>query len=284
MRLQQFVATLALAATATLLHAAEPLGLTNAFFAMDTAVVDAQHPTYDSRAQLLKELGYAGAGWRPGGAAEFHSALSTRSLQLFAIYTSGNVEPVGSQLDPQLTNAIAALKGTGAIIWLPLTSKAYKPSQPEGDEAAVKLVRGLADLAEPAGLKVALYPHTWFWMERVQDAVRVAQKVNRKNVGVTFNLCHCLKVGDEAKIPQLLQAARPHLFLVTINGADHEGNWDKLIQPLGRGTFDVHNFLKTLKDTGYTGPIGLQHYGLKGGIQENLKASIDAWKEISGQH
>jgi len=44
----------------------------------------------------------------------------------------------------------------------------------------------------------------------------------------------------------ILQQAMPQLLAVSINGADYHGNWDRLIQPLGRGDFDVEGFLKTL--------------------------------------
>ena len=54
--------------------------------------------------------------------------------------------------------------------------------------------------------------------------------------------------------------------MVSINGADHTGGWDRLIQPLDRGEFDVYGFLKTLRDLGYTGPIGLQCYMVPGDL------------------
>ncbi len=71
---------------------------------------------------------------------------------------------------------------------------------------------------------------------------------------------------------------------VTINGADNEGeNWDRLIQPLDRGSFDVYGFLKTLRGLGYTGPVGLQCYGIQGDAREHLARSINAWRKLSGR-
>jgi len=54
--------------------------------------------------------------------------------------------------------------------------------------------------------------------------------------------------------------------------------WDRLIQTLDRGSFDVYQVLVTLRRLGYTGPIGLQCYGVKGDRRENLKRSIGAWR------
>jgi len=259
-------------------------GLTNPFFAMDTGTKDARHQTPQSQAQMLKELGYAGIG--PGGlqgVPEMLTALDAHGLKLFALYVGVNIDPDQPKYDPKLKEVIQTLKGRDTFIWLYLQSKKLKPSDPAGDEQAVAVVREIADLAQQSGLRVALYPHTWFWLERVEDGVRVASKAERKNVGVTFNLCHWLKVGDEKNLDLRLKEAMPYLFLVTINGADHEGDWDRLIQTLDRGQFDVYGFLKKLKALGYTGPIGLQHYGIKGDAHENLKRSMEAWKKFSAR-
>lgn len=55
------------------------------------------------------------------------------------------------------------------------------------------------------------------------------------------------------------------------------GGWDKLIQTLDRGQYDVFGFLKALRTTGY----GLQCYAIKGDRRENLKRSIGAWREFA---
>lgn len=70
------------------------------------------------------------------------------------------------------------------------------------------------------GLRIALYPHVNAWLHRLEDALRVVKKVNRQNVGLTFNLCHALMDGAEPRIPALIAEAAPHLFVATLNGAD----------------------------------------------------------------
>ena len=39
----------------------------------------------------------------------------------------------------------------------------------------------------------------------------MAKEVDRKNVGVTFNLCHWLKVKDKANVETRLREAMPYL-------------------------------------------------------------------------
>ncbi|MCH8118574.1 MAG: DUF1080 domain-containing protein [Planctomycetes bacterium] len=260
----------------------EPAG-PNPFFAMDTATKDDKHKTAKQQVQMVKELGYAGIGCTAGkGLAQMAEELDKNSLRLFAAYVGCNIDADARSYGPELKEAIEVMKGHNAILWLFVQSKKLKPSSLEGDARAVEVIQEIADMAAEAGVRVALYPHTGFWVERVEDAIRVAQKVDRKNVGITFNLCHWLKTDDEENMKSLIKSAMPHLFVVSINGADSGGkDWKQLIQTLDRGSFNIQRFLKVLYKAGYTGPIGLQGYGIGGDAYENLKRSMGAWDKLS---
>jgi sugar phosphate isomerase/epimerase len=256
--------------------------LANPFFAMDTGTKDANHNTAKAQDDMLQELGYAGIGYTGfDGLAEMLRELDANGLQLFTIYLSARVEPDSWTYDAGLKEGVKSLQGRNVILWLPVSSNTYKVSSEGGDVPAVAMIREIADIAADSGLRVALYPHTGCWLERVEDAIRLAKKVDRKNVGVTFNLCHWLKVTGGQDPRPLLELAMPHLFVVTINGADPGTGWKKLIQTLDKGSFDVRGLLLTLKQLGYTGPIGLQGYGIAGDVQENLKRSMDAWRKLT---
>jgi len=253
------------------------------FFAMDTATKDAAHQTAKEQVEMVKELGYAGIGCTAGkGLSEMAEELDKNGLRLFTVYLGVNIDPDQQKYGPELKDTIEILKGRNGMLWLFVLSKKLKPSDSAGDPRAEEILREIAEMAAEANVRVALYPHTGFWVERIEDAVRVAKKVNRKNVGVTFNLCHWLMVDDEKNAESLIKLAMPHLFVVTINGADSGGkDWKTLIQTLDRGTFDMRGFLKTLSDSGYTGPIGFQGYGIGGDAHDNLKRTMNAWHELN---
>lgn len=254
-------------------------GLANPFFAFDNGVArGGLRP--QQQAALLAELGYAGIGYTgTAELAERLAAFDQRGLKIFSLYVGAKLGPDGPTYDPGLKQAVEQLRGRDTILWLSLTGNA-----PDAEEQAVKVVREIADLAAASSLRVALYPHVGFYVARTEDAVRIVRNAERKNAGVSFNLCHFLKLDDEKNLQQRLKEALPYLFLVSINGTDggetNQMGWDRLIQTLDRGSFDNGRLLRMLKDLGYTGPIGLQCYQVKGDTRENLARSMEAWQKL----
>ncbi len=169
------------------------------------------------------------------------------------------------------------LKGRQTFVLLTLQGRAAT------DEQAVSIVREVAALASAAGLRVCLYPHFGFYAARVEHALRIAEKAGRENVGIAFNLCHWLRAVDQANIKSRLRQVLPRLMMVSINGADHEGGWDRLIQPLDRGDFDLYCFLNELDSLRYDGPIALQCYQVKGDLEANFTRSMNAWRRLSAR-
>jgi sugar phosphate isomerase/epimerase len=232
--------------------------------------------TLDQQAELALRTGYAGIFY--SGVKDIPALLAahqSRGLKVLGIYTGMDLSKPNASFDPGLPEAIRQLKGSGALITFTINGRAD-----DADERSVAVIRQVADMAAESGLRVALYPHYGFHVARIEDALRVIDKAKRKNLGLVFNLCHWLKSGDEPNLMARLKEAMPHLYMVSINGADHAGDWDRLIQPLGRGEFDVKVFLGTLKSFGYAGPIGLQCYNVAGDREENLKLSMKAWREF----
>ena len=242
------------------------------FFVFDNGLNGIQDPP-----RVLKELGYQGVGVRALDIGGLIQGYEQAGLKVFSTYVGCRLDQTPPH-DPGFKEQIARLKGTDVILWL--TVLGGKRGQEDAKAAAV--VREIADMAAAAKLRVALYPHTGFYVATTADALRVAKQVARPNVGVSINLCHELMTEQGPQLDATIREALPQLILVSINGADDKrpgDSWDRLIQPLGRGNYDVCGFLKKLKAAGYKGPIGLQCYGVKGDSLENLKQSIGAWKE-----
>ena len=259
-----------------------PPACENPFFALCMDTHDAKKRSLSEQARLLKELGYAGAGhlWLDQ-VPERLQTLGAAGLKLYQIYIRIDVAPDAAQpYDARLKEVLPLLKGRDVM--LAALMGGGKPSDESRDARAVALLREIAALADATGVKIALYPHANDWMEKVGDAIRIAEKTDRRNVGVMFNLCHWLRTDTRRDYAALFARAGKRLFAVTINGADEfdsGAGWDKYIQPLGRGSFDMYAFLRALRRAGYTGPIGLQCYGLPGDAREHLIESMQAWRK-----
>lgn len=255
------------------------------FFAFDNGT-GGQAVPFGQQVKMLKELGYDGIAYSgTRRIAEMLEALDGQGLKMLSIYVGANVDPGAARYDAGLPLAIEQLKGRDVQIWLFVLGKG--PASEAADQRAVAIVREVADLAESAGLRVALYPHVGFYVATVHDALRVVQKAGRKNVGLCFNLCHFLRLEDAEYLEKRLAEARPHLFCVNINGADSgppgQLGWDRLIQTLDRGSFDVGRVLITLKRLDYRGPVGLQCYAIPGDRRDNLRRSIEAWRKLTAR-
>ncbi len=250
------------------------------FFAMDTGTRDGQTKSYEQQAALVKELGFSGIGYT--GATrlpEMFTAVDKHGITFAPLYNGIEVRKDGVTHNSNLQRAITEAKGREAIIWLYVGGRRPADSTTT-DAPVVAKLQELADHASKSKVRLALYPHAGAYADRVQDCVRLVKAVDRANLGVTFNLCHFLKV-DGKELDKRLEEAAPHLFVVTINGADIGGTaWNTLIRPLDTGTYDVLPLLQKLKAIGWKGPIGLQHYGIRGSARENLGRSMKGWKKL----
>lgn len=245
---------------------------------------DAKKRSFEQQAVMLKELGYEGVGhiWLDN-VAERLKRLDDAGLILFQITVAVEVGPGKEPYDAARWKEVLDLI-KGRHVQFCLIVNGMRSSDPSVDPHAVKILREISDLAKESGAQLLLYPHQGSWIERIDDSMRVAEKVDRPNVGVMFNLCHWLRVDKGRDYRTLLQQAMPRLWAVSINGADNldeNPGWSRYIQPLNQGSFDVGKFLKTLKQLGYRGPIGLQCYGIGGDAREHLANSMSAWKKLS---
>ncbi len=240
-----------------------------------------------AEAVLLKKLGYEGYGhlWLDGANTRAET-LTNAGLGLFQVYVKVNLAAPQPFDMETLTRILPALKPHGPQ--LALLVKGGKPSDPSLDDKAAEAITRIADMARPFDVKVVLYPHTNDWLEKPRDAVRMAEKVNRPGeVGAMFNLCHWMKADPNRDLSVVLKEMKPWLMAVSLSGSDTpeevrngKGNW---IQPLGRGSYDVSELLDALRSIDYSGPIGLQCWGIGGDAKVHLQESMLAWKRVSGK-
>jgi sugar phosphate isomerase/epimerase len=264
----------------------------NSFFALHNIIRgDSVYNTFDKQVTLVKNAGFDGIEINQVENFEgMKKALDQHNFQGAYFYVKVKLEP--PFLDERLPQYLAQLKGSKTIIapYLVSESKRFKPSSRDktADSLSIVLLRQIADLAQAAQLKVAVYPHIYFYVERCDHALDLVKAVKRKNLGLSFNLCHWLATttADERPLLKpLLQSLKPALKMVTISGANEvittqKNIWDDYILPLGDGSFDTYGLVRHLiRDLKYKGPIGVQCYNIKGNKLALINRSIGTWQD-----
>lgn len=207
------------------------------------------------------------------------AGLRKRGMRLTAIHVRFYIED-GTY--PQvIKDNLQRLRGTNVVLVPSVGSRENAGRQdPQAVEAAVKILREMSDDAKEYALGgVAPYMHINNWIETIEDNVRVAQAVDRRNVGVMFHLHHWQSVGNR-ELDQLradLIKAKPYLMLVVIQGTDQDKATHKI---LGEGSFDMLPLVRTLRELDYRGPVGTMGFTQGGDIPGKLQRAHRAWGEI----
>lgn len=242
-----------------------------------------------ARCEMLAELGYAAVDlsvWSEPAWADLPilwTAAAASGLAVAAVYATVDLAaPHDSGENGRILGMIDGLPA-GATVELSMRFDGDSPalSDPSGDDAAARFLDLALERAERSDVTILLYPHTFFWMQRVADAVRLCARYSSPRLGMVFPLFHWYAV-DGVDLPGRLAAAAPYLRLVNTNGSRRlNGQYFPVtIEPVGTGDFDNFAFLGMLRAIGYEGFLGIQSYGIGGDSYSHFRQSIAAVRDI----
>lgn len=193
-------------------------------------------------------------------AREAHDSLHQAPVKAINSFLPGDLPCFGPQADKAKLLAYAqvvfkrAREKNVSMVVLGSGRSRHVPEGMDYEEALsvfVELCKELADLADSYGVIIALENlnsgETNF-VNTVQEAVVICERVNKPNFGINADIYHMLKEGEAAEV--LLQAA-PYLF------------WCDIAEPANRtppgieGT-DFRSYLHILKEVGYTSGITIE--------------------------
>lgn len=266
----------------------------NQFFAFHNIIRgDALYNTFDKQVEFVKSEGFDAIEINQiENFAEMKAAIDKHQFKGAFFYVKLKLEP--PFYDSGLEDCIKKLKGTNVIIspFIVSETKRYKPSTHDADTLATHLLQQIGDMAKKSDLEVAIYSHYSFYVERTDHALALAKQVNRKNVGLTFNLCHWLATTNQQERMMLkphLKELNPYLKMITISGANDVISqskviWDDYILPLGQGSFDTYELVRyMIKDLKFKKTIGVQCYNLKGDKAALVKNTISVWESYKNR-
>lgn len=256
-------------------------------FAMDTCFRH-RWGTYplEARCAMLSDLGYDATyltlfdAVDEDDARRVGSVAAEHGLDVTGIYTTLDVaEATAGTGDGGLSDLLDALPSFDAgTVELAVDhgGDGIDPSDQAGDDAAAATLGRICDRAAEHDVSVVLYPHVGFWLERVEDAARLCDRLDRDNLGAAFCGFHWCAVDGE-DLPGSVEAAADHLESVNVSGvAWPDGEGSATIVPLYRGSFDNFALLGLLERAGYDGPIGVQGFGVGGDVYAVLDRSLSA--------
>jgi hydroxypyruvate isomerase len=121
--------------------------------------------------------------------------------------------------------------------------------------AAVAGLRAAGDLAEPAGVTLAVEPlnskidHPGYFLDTLDEAHRLLHEVDHPAVRLLLDVYHMWMMHDD--LLERLAVVAP--MIVHVHAADHPGRGEP-----GSGVIPWSAILERLRGGGYDGPIGLE--------------------------
>lgn len=206
------------------------------------------------RVEMLKRLGFTkyAYDWRAEHVASFGDELAElkkAGITLQGVWFPADYGPTAEGLLETVNKAKLKTE-----LWVMLPQPDAKLSQDEKVKAAALRVKRLARWVKDDGHKVGIYNHGG-WSGEPANMAAVVTAADEPNVGIVYNLHH----GHDhlAKLADHLALMKSHLYCLNLNGMKKDGdkNGQKILC-IGEGDDDAR-LLKTIRDSGYTGPVGI---------------------------
>ncbi|MEO8494032.1 MAG: DUF6797 domain-containing protein [Planctomycetota bacterium] len=148
-------------------------------------------------------------------------------------------------------------------------------SQEERVRQAATQMLPLVERTRKLGSKLGLYNHGG-WSGEPENMVAICKYLREHHaadhVGIVYNLHHAHEHIDD--FADVLRQMQPYLLCLNLNGMTRGGeqNGQKIL-PLGEGECDVQ-LLKTIRDSGYAGPIGIIGH-TQDDVEQRLRDNLD---------
>ena len=136
-------------------------------------------------------------------------------------------------------------------LWVSFPTQVFEGiADEERIQKAMEILTEVLDWAEKNGCTIALYNHG-DWFGEPENQIRIIESIGSENIRIVYNFHHGHHQVEqfEALFSQML----PYLSAININGMKVEG--PKIIT-LGEGDRELE-MLKIIKDSEFTGPIGI---------------------------
>jgi hypothetical protein len=240
---------------------------------------DAVGRSPEERADMLDELGISQLAYdyRDEHLASFVeeiSVLKEHGIDLRAVWfwVQGGSD---SLLDRSNEFILESLKKTGTRteLWVSFPESYYDNSDWESLQKAIYAVREILQRAEEIGCTLALYNHGG-WFGEPENLIRIIEAIGSDKIRIVYNFHHGHhRIGH---FREDFVRMMPYLSTVNINGMRKEG--PKIIT-LGQGNREL-SMLKVIKESGYTGPLGILGHTEGEDIRVVLERNLEGLRQL----
>jgi sugar phosphate isomerase/epimerase len=232
------------------------------------------------RAAMLKELGISKLAydWREKHLATFPdelNALKENQIELKAVWFWIST-PQADQLDSanQVMFNMVKENNIKTDFWIGIDKGFFDGlTDEEKLDKGVAAVKALHKMASDIGCTINLYNHG-DWFGEPDNQIAIIEKSGLKNVGIIYSFHHAH--SQIADFPARLNRMLPYLKAININGMNVNG---PQILPVGQGESEL-SMLKTIKSSGYNGPIGILGHIAEKDVKEVLEGNLNGLKKL----
>jgi len=237
------------------------------------------------RIQMIKELGFNkyAYDWRDrhleDTSLELQLAMDNHieivSVWLWLNAKRDSIELL-SQANERMFKIIEQLD-LKTTLWVSLSGNFFKDLNHEQSlSKAVEIIDFITMKATELDCKVALYNHSG-WFGNPYNQLEVIEALPHHKLGMVYNFHHAH--GSIEDIPKIVNAIKPYLKAVNLNGMKKDGN---KILAIGKGDHEKE-MIKAFRASGFTGPWGILGHVENTDVKKILLENIEGLRSLHDQ-
>jgi sugar phosphate isomerase/epimerase len=207
-------------------------------------------------------------------------APARHGLRLSGIYANIDLAlPPEHPTNARVTRLFAETEGA------PVVELSFKCSSPDAlpatpselDAAIAARLEPLLAIADRRGLKVALYPHSFYPLETPAHAARLVRRIAPPRLSYLFATSHVYAVSEPASVVAQLAACADEISSINLCGCRRTAPCPRAKCahfPPDEGDLSLAPLIATLAAANYSGDLIIQGHGWKGDLPGMLSRCI----------
>ncbi len=253
--------------------------------AMENALFSDSSLDWERRCAAIAEAGFAGVYAVPYPLADDDFARLRRldeaprrhGLRVAAVYANLDLSlPAEHAWNKRVLRLVEECEGAPRVeVSFKASDAATTPVDLDG--AVLRWLERLLAIAERRALSIAIYPHSFYPVEAVAHAARLAHAVGGGRIGYLFPTSHVYAVNPSEEVARQLAGCAGEIVSFNVCGCRRSapGPRAKCAHfALGEGELALGPLFAALKAGGYAGDVIVQGHGWTGDLKAALERSV----------